>query len=66
MTRLVSGVALAASAFALIWWLPSTALLGVVVVIAILAFVWLTPPDWLNDPVAAGQPGLLQWILSKI
>src|SRR5688572_1269459 len=35
-------------------------------VIAILAFVWLTPPDWLNDPVAAGQPGLLEWILSKI
>ena len=35
-------------------------------VIAILAFVWLTPPDWLNDPVAAGQPGLLQWVLSKI
>jgi CDP-diacylglycerol---glycerol-3-phosphate 3-phosphatidyltransferase len=35
-------------------------------VIAILAFVWLTPPDWLNDPTAAGQPGLLQWILSKI
>ena len=35
-------------------------------VIAILAFVWLTPPDWLNDPVAAGEPGLLQWILSKI
>jgi CDP-diacylglycerol---glycerol-3-phosphate 3-phosphatidyltransferase len=34
-------------------------------VIAILAFVWLTPPDWLNDPTAAGQPGLLQWILSK-
>ena len=23
-------------------------------VIAILAFVWLTPPDWLNDPTAAG------------
>jgi len=35
-------------------------------VIAILAFVWLTPPDWLKDPTAAGQPGLLQWILSKI
>ena len=35
-------------------------------VIAILAFVWLTPPGWLNDPVAAGQPGLLQWLLSKI
>jgi len=35
-------------------------------VIVILAFVWLTPPDWVNDPVATGQPGLLQWILSKI
>jgi CDP-diacylglycerol--glycerol-3-phosphate 3-phosphatidyltransferase len=27
-------------------------------VIAILAFVWLTPPDWLGDPMASGQ-GLL-------
>jgi len=27
-------------------------------VIAILAFVWLTPPDWLRDPMASG-PGLL-------
>ena len=35
-------------------------------VIAILAFVWLTPPDWLNDPVAAGQPGLLQWLMARI
>jgi len=35
-------------------------------VMAILAFVWLTPPDWLKDPTAAGQPGLLQWILSKV
>ena len=35
-------------------------------VIAILAFVWLTPPDWLNDPTAAGQPGLLEWILSRV
>ena len=26
-------------------------------VIAVLAFVWLTPPAWLNDPVASG-PGL--------
>jgi CDP-diacylglycerol--glycerol-3-phosphate 3-phosphatidyltransferase len=26
-------------------------------VIAILAFVWLTPPDWLGDPIAHG-PGL--------
>jgi CDP-diacylglycerol--glycerol-3-phosphate 3-phosphatidyltransferase len=34
-------------------------------VIAILAFVWLTPPDWLKDPTAMGQPGLLQWIFSR-
>jgi len=27
-------------------------------VIAILAFVWLTPPDWLGDPTATGM-GLL-------
>lgn len=27
-------------------------------VIAILAFVWLTPPGWLGDPMAAG-PGLI-------
>jgi CDP-diacylglycerol--glycerol-3-phosphate 3-phosphatidyltransferase len=31
-------------------------------VIAILAFVWLTPPDWLRDPTAAGGQGLLQWL----
>ena len=34
-------------------------------VIAILAFVWLTPPAWLKDPTAMGHPGLLQWIVSK-
>jgi CDP-diacylglycerol--glycerol-3-phosphate 3-phosphatidyltransferase len=33
-------------------------------VIAILAFVWLTPPDWLGDPTAGG-PGLLGWINSQ-
>ena len=27
-------------------------------VIAILAFIWLTPPDWLGDPTAQG-PGLV-------
>jgi CDP-diacylglycerol--glycerol-3-phosphate 3-phosphatidyltransferase len=27
-------------------------------VLAILAFVWLTPPDWLGDPTASG-PGLI-------
>jgi CDP-diacylglycerol--glycerol-3-phosphate 3-phosphatidyltransferase len=30
-------------------------------VIAILAFVWLTPPDWLGDPMAGGM-GLLGWL----
>ena len=39
MTRLVSGVALAASAFALVWFLPSQALLGVALVVAGLAFL---------------------------
>jgi CDP-diacylglycerol---glycerol-3-phosphate 3-phosphatidyltransferase len=30
-------------------------------VIAILAFVWLTPPDWLRDPTAFG-PGIWGWL----
>jgi hypothetical protein len=30
-------------------------------VIAILAFVWLTPPDWLRDPTASGM-GLWAWL----
>jgi CDP-diacylglycerol--glycerol-3-phosphate 3-phosphatidyltransferase len=30
-------------------------------VIAILAFVWLTPPDWLKDPTAHGM-GLVGWL----
>jgi len=34
-------------------------------VIAILAFVWLTPPDWLGDPMAEGGQGFLQWVMSK-
>ena len=31
-------------------------------VIAILAFVWLTPPDWIRDPTASGL-GLLAALL---
>ena len=27
---------------------------GVFAAVAILAFVWLTPPDWLKDPTATG------------
>jgi CDP-diacylglycerol---glycerol-3-phosphate 3-phosphatidyltransferase len=30
-------------------------------VVAILAFVWLTPPDWLRDPTAQGM-GILAWL----
>ena len=34
-------------------------------VIAILAFVWLTPPAWLGDPTAGG-PGLIGWLLTLL
>ena len=30
-------------------------------VVAILAFVWLTPPDWLRDPTASGL-GIWEWL----
>jgi CDP-diacylglycerol---glycerol-3-phosphate 3-phosphatidyltransferase len=33
-------------------------------VVAILAFVWLTPPAWINDPFATGH-GLIGWILGR-
>jgi CDP-diacylglycerol--glycerol-3-phosphate 3-phosphatidyltransferase len=33
-------------------------------VIAILSFVWLTPPAWLGDPLASG-PGLIGWLLGR-
>ncbi len=34
-------------------------------VLAILGFVWLTPPGWLGDPVAGG-PGLIGWLLEHL
>ncbi|MBA2356044.1 MAG: hypothetical protein ACR2LU_04015 [Luteitalea sp.] len=34
-------------------------------VMAILAFVWLTPPDWLGDPTARGL-GLIGWLTSRL
>jgi len=34
-------------------------------VVAILAFVWLVPPDWLGDPMAHDR-GLVAWLGSKI
>ena len=33
-------------------------------VVAILAFVWLTPPEWLGDPTAH-DPGLIAWITNR-
>jgi CDP-diacylglycerol---glycerol-3-phosphate 3-phosphatidyltransferase len=35
-------------------------------VIAILAFVWLTPPRWLDDPMAPEGRGFLEWLLASI
>jgi hypothetical protein len=34
-------------------------------VIAILAFVWLTPPDWLKDPMAGGA-GPIGWLIDAL
>ena len=34
-------------------------------VIAILAFVWFTPPDWLRDPMAEGGMGFIQWVMAR-
>jgi hypothetical protein len=34
-------------------------------VIAILAFVWLTPPQWLGDPTAS-DPGLIAWVTAHV
>ena len=34
-------------------------------VIAILSFVWLTPPDWIADPMAHGE-GPIGWLLARI
>ena len=36
-----------------------------VMVIAILAFVWLTPPEWLGDPMVTDQ-GPIRWILGYL
>jgi CDP-diacylglycerol--glycerol-3-phosphate 3-phosphatidyltransferase len=33
-------------------------------VIAILAFVWITPPRWLGDPMAPEGLGLIEWLIS--
>ena len=35
-----------------------------VMVIVILAFTWLVPPDWIADPVAHGG-GPIGWLLRR-
>jgi phosphatidylglycerophosphate synthase len=45
---------------ALFWTDERTTLPYDLMVIAILAFVWLTPPDWIHDPTA---PGMGLWAL---
>jgi CDP-diacylglycerol--glycerol-3-phosphate 3-phosphatidyltransferase len=46
------------------YWTDERATLAYdLLVIAILAFVWLTPPDWLGDPTAIGGRGLIQWLM---
>ena len=35
-----------------------------VMVIVILAFTWLTPPDWIGDPMARGA-GPIGWLLNR-
>jgi CDP-diacylglycerol--glycerol-3-phosphate 3-phosphatidyltransferase len=48
------------------YWTEERATLGYDLwVIAILAFVWLTPPDWLGDPTAIGGRGLVQWLMGQ-
>jgi CDP-diacylglycerol---glycerol-3-phosphate 3-phosphatidyltransferase len=36
-----------------------------VMVLLILAFIWLTPPGWLADPMAPHGLGFLQWLLNR-
>jgi CDP-diacylglycerol--glycerol-3-phosphate 3-phosphatidyltransferase len=36
-----------------------------VMVIVILAFVWLVPPDWIRDPMASGT-GPIGWLLRQV
>jgi len=40
---------------ALFWTDDRTTLPYDLMVIAILAFVWLTPPEWIHDPTASGM-----------
>ena len=50
---------------ALFWTFDRTSWQYDLMVIAILAFVWVTPPGWLGDPVAEG-PGVFGLVLGAI
>jgi CDP-diacylglycerol--glycerol-3-phosphate 3-phosphatidyltransferase len=47
---------------AMFWTYDRTTWQYDIMVIAILAFVWVTPPAWLGDPMALHERGLLEWM----
>jgi CDP-diacylglycerol--glycerol-3-phosphate 3-phosphatidyltransferase len=47
---------------AIFWTYERTTWQYDIAVIAILAFMWLTPPHWLGDPMAMNGQGFLQWL----
>jgi CDP-diacylglycerol--glycerol-3-phosphate 3-phosphatidyltransferase len=47
---------------AMFWTYDRTTWQYDIMVIAILAFMWLTPPAWLGDPMAMHERGLLGWL----
>lgn len=49
---------------ALFWTYDRTTWQYDIMVIAVLAFVWLTPPAWLHDPMAMHGRGLLEWMFN--
>ena len=50
---------------AIFWTYERTTWQYDLMVLAILAFVWLTPPTWLGDPMAKGQ-GLIGLLLTRV
>ena len=50
---------------ALFWTYERTTWQYDLMVVAILSFIWLTPPDFLGDPTATG-PGLIGLVLNYI
>jgi hypothetical protein len=51
--------------WAILYWTHERATWQYDIVVAlILAFVWLTPPGWLGDPMAHGN-GPIGWLVSQ-